>query len=194
MRSRGVFAAIFLVVVFAAVLVLGWRKDGPNTFQAAFQPGGNVSMDLSVGGYEIRGTTDSEIRVEVSPSDLPSTHSEIKVNGNHASVRVEGRPNNFHAVIYVPQQTNITADQTIGQLRIVDVEGDKYVGLNIGQILIDLPETEKLKSVDASVTIGALRANPWHTQTGGFFRSFEASGKGNYKVSARLNIGDLELR
>jgi hypothetical protein len=193
MPSRQVLLISFVVVVFAGVLYLGWRRDGPNTFQAAFQPGGTVDLDLSVGGYEIRGTNDNQIRIEVDPSDAASVHSEIHVNGNRANVRLDGKPNNFHAVIYVPQQTNLKANQTIGQLRIANVTGDKYVGLNIGQILIDMPEPEKIKSVDAAVTIGSVRAGPWRTGKGGFFRSFRAGGQGNYTVNAHLDIGDIEL-
>ena len=193
MRTQKVLPIVFGAVVVAGILLIGWRKSGPNTFEAPFQPGGSINMDLSVGGYEIRGTSDNQIKVEVDRDDLPSAHSEIKVDGKNATLRVEGSPNNFHAVIYVPQQTNITANQTIGQLRIVGVEGDKFLGLNIGQIQVETPDPEKLKSVDASVMIGAVRARQWRSESGGFFRSFQAAGHGNYKVSARLNIGDIDL-
>jgi hypothetical protein len=194
MPSRRIVALVFTLALCVAILVVGWRRNGPNTFEAALQPGGSASLDLSAGAYEIRGTDENRVRVEIDPASLRSAHSEIQVNGTHASVRVEGPPNNVRAVIYVPQQTNLTVDQTIGDLRIVGVEGDKYVGLNIGQIQIELPQTDQLKKVDASVTIGALTASAWHTEKGGLLRSFEASGHGKYKVSARLNIGNLELR
>jgi hypothetical protein len=193
MTSRRVLLVAFGVVVCAFVLFLGWQRKSPNTFQAAFQPGGRVELDLSVGGYEIRGTSDNQIRVEVDPSDLDAVHSEVHVNGNRATVRLDGPSNNFHAIIYVPQQTDLKADQTIGDMKIVNVEGDKYVGLNIGHLRIDTPDTEKIKSVDAAVTIGSVRANPWHTGKGGFFRSFRAGGQGSYKVNAHLDIGDIEL-
>jgi hypothetical protein len=193
MASRRGLLVIFGIVVCAVVLFLGWRRQGPNTFQAAFQPGGAVDLDLSVGGYEIRGTSESQIRVEIDPSDLGTAHSEVHVSGNKATVRLDGPANDFRAVIYVPQQTNLKANQTIGELRIVNVEGDKYVALNIGQIRIDIPGTEKIKSVDAAVTIGNVRAGPWRIGKGGFFRSFRAGGQGNYTVNAHLDIGDIEL-
>jgi hypothetical protein len=56
-----------------------------------------------------------------------------------------------------------------------------------------MPETEKVKSVDAAVTIGSVRANPWRTGKGGFFRSFRAGGQGSYTVNAHLDIGNIEL-
>jgi hypothetical protein len=191
-RRRMVLVA-FGLLVCAAILFLGWRRTGPNNFQAAFQPGGTVDLDLSIGGYEIRGTNESQIRVEVDPAVVASAHVEVHVNGNRATVRVDGQPNNFHAVVYVPQQSHLKASQTIGELKIINVEGDKNVGLNIGHIRIDIPETEKIKSVDAGVGIGSVRASAWHIGKGGFFRSFRAGGQGSYTVNAHLDIGDIEL-
>jgi hypothetical protein len=193
MKRRRMMLVVFGVLACAAILFLGWRRSGPNNFQAAFQPGGTVDCDLSIGGYEIRGSNENQIRVEVDPADLASAHAEVHVNGNRATVRVDGPPDNFHAVIFVPQQSHIKANQTIGELKIVNVEGDKYVGLNIGHIRIDMPETDKIKSVDAGVGIGSVRAGPWHTGKGGFFRSFRAGGQGSYTVNAHLDIGDIEL-
>jgi hypothetical protein len=193
MAKHRILVVVFVVVVVAVVLFLGWRRSGPNTFQASLQPGGTVDLDLGIGGYEIRGASENQIRVEIDPDELGSARSEIRVNGNRATVRVDGQPNNFHAVIFVPQQTHLNAHQTIGQLRVVNVEGDKYLGLNIGQIQVDVPESDKIKSVDAAVTIGSVRAGPWRTAKGGFFRSFRAGGHGNYTVNAHLDIGDIEI-
>jgi hypothetical protein len=193
MPSRRVLLVGFGVIVCGVILLLGWQRAGTNSYQAVFLPGGNIDLDLSAGGYEIRGTSENQIRVEIDQRDLSAAHSEVHVTGNMAKVRVDGPADNFHAIIYVPQHANLKANQTIGELRIINVEGDKYVGLNIGQIRIDMPSTEKIRSVDAAVTIGSVRAGPWQTSKGGFFRSFRAGGQGNYTVNARLDIGDIEL-
>lgn len=193
MASRRVLLIGFGVIACAIILYLGWERTGASNFEAAFLPGGNIALDLSTGGFEIRGTSDNQIKVEIDPSDLNITHCEVHVSGNHARVRLDGPANNFHAIIYVPQQSNIKANQTIGELRISNVEGNKYVGLNIGQIRIDMPPTEKIKSVDAAVTIGSVRARPWGTGKGGFFRSFRTGGQGSYTVNAHLDIGDIQL-
>ncbi len=195
MATRRVLIVVFGVVVCGLVLFLGWRRQsGPSTWEAGFQPGGTIDIDLSAGGYEIRGTTENQIRVELDSSEQRSAHSEIRVNGGRANVRLEGPSNNFSAVIFVPQQANLKVNQTIGQLRIVNVEGDKQIGLNIGQLIVDVPESEQLKRVEAAVTIGSVRANQWRTDKGGFFRSFQAGGQGKYSIQAHLDIGDIELR
>jgi len=193
MASRRVLLIGFGLIVCAVILYMGWNRPGANSYQAVFLPGGNIDLDLSVGGFEIRGTPENQIKVEIDPSDLNATHCEVRTTGNHARVRLDGPTDNFHAIIYVPRQSNLTANQTVGELRISNVEGDKYVGLNIGQIHIDMPPTEKVKSVDAAVTIGSVRARPWGTGKDGFFRSFRAGGQGSYTVNAHLDIGDIEL-
>jgi len=193
MASRRVLLIGFGVIVCAAVLYFGWHRAGTNSFQAVFLPGGSIELDLSAGEFEIRGTSDNQIKVDVDPGDLSATGCEVHVTGGHAKVRVDGPADSFRAVIYVPQQSHLKVNQTIGELRITNVEGDKYVGLNIGQIRIDMPPTDKVKSVDAAVTIGSVRAGPWRTNKGGFFRSFRAGGQGGYTVNAHLDIGDIEL-
>lgn len=194
MRRRNIALVAFGVFAFATVLFLGWRRDTTNTFEAPFQPGGEITADLSIGGYTIRGTTDNLIRVEVDdPSQLPDVRSEVKVSGNSAKVAVEGPHSEFHVTIYVPQRSNIKAFQSIGQLRLVNVEGNQSLSLNIGQIQVEVPDPAKLKSVDASARIGEVHANPWHRGHGGFLPSFRASGTGPYSVYATVDIGQVEL-
>jgi hypothetical protein len=193
MRRRNIALVAFGVFAFATVLFLGWRRDTTNTFEAPFQPGGEITADLSIGGYTIRGTTDNVIRVEVDPSQLPDVRSEVKVNGTSAKVVVEGPTHNFSATIYVPQRSNIKAFQSIGQLRLVNVQGNQSLSLNIGQIQVELPDPAKLKSVNAFARIGEVHAIPWHRGHGGFFPSFRANGTGPYSVYATVDIGQVEL-
>jgi len=193
MRTRQVLSITFAVVVCAAILYAGWHRDRAAQFEADFQPGGEVTLDLSAGGYTIQGTTENKIRVEVETYDKEDVRSEIAVNGNRAKLAVEGPASNFDATIYVPQHTDLTVYQTIGELRVRGIEGNKSLGLNIGKISVDVIDPAKVKSVDASVKIGNVHAGPWHLGRGGFFRSFRAGGQGPYRLSANLDIGDIEL-
>lgn len=193
MRHRKLLMIAFAVVVFSTILFLGWRRHGPNSFEATFQPGGNIKLDLSVGGFTIQGTNENRVRVEVSQADLPYVHSEVVVTGTTARVALDGPNDNFHATIYVPQQSNITASQTIGDLRIVNVEGDKDLGLNIGDLKVEVPDPAKIKTVDASVRLGDIHAAAWREGHGGFFPSFHAKGTGTHSVNASVDIGHIEL-
>lgn len=193
MRNRKWLMAAFGVVVFSTIIFLGWRRHGPNSFEAAFQPGGHIVLDLSIGGFTIQGTNENQIRVEVSQADLPYVHSEVIASGNTAKVSLDGPSDNFHATIYVPQQSNISASQTIGDLRVVNVEGDKDLGLNIGNVRVEVPDPAKVRAVDASVRLGDVHAAAWREGHGGFFPSFHAKGTGNHFVNASVDIGHIEL-
>jgi hypothetical protein len=193
MRARRIVTIVFVVLVCAAILYAGWEKPGPNNFEAAFQPGGEVVMDLSIGGFTIRGTPENKISVEISQSDLPSVHSQVTVNGNQGKVRLEGPSDNFNATIYVPQNSNLRVSQTIGELRVEGVDGDKHLNLNIGEIRVPAPGPDAMKTVDASVKIGEVHADAWHRGNGGFFPSFHFSGKGQHSVSAIVDIGQVQL-
>lgn len=194
MRTRQVLSIAFVVIVSGLILYASWRRDSPNQFEAPFQAGGDVTLDLSTGGYTIQGTTEDKIRVEVDPIDQAVTRSQISVSGNRAKVMVEGPTDGFQATVYVPQRTDLTVFQTIGDLRVQGIEGNKNLGLNIGKISVDVVDPAKVKSVSALVKIGNVHAGPWHLGRGGFFRSFHAGGQGPYRLKADLDIGDIELR
>jgi hypothetical protein len=113
--------------------------------------------------------------------------------GTTAKVSLDGPNDNFHATIYVPQKSNISASQTIGDLRVVNVEGNKDLGLNIGNLRVEVPDPAQVKSVDASVRLGDLHAAAWHEGHGGFFPSFHAKGAGSHSINASVDIGHIEL-
>jgi hypothetical protein len=193
MPSRTILSIAFGVVVFAVVLFAGWRRDEATQFEAQFQSGGDVTLDLSAGGYTIKGTAENKIRVEVNPFETRYVRSSITVNGNHARISIDGPTDNLDATIYVPQRSDIKVNQTLGELRVMDIEGNKDLGLNIGKIWVDVADPARVKSVYAEVKIGNVSAQPWHRGQGGFFRTFRAGGQGPYSVRASLDIGDIEL-
>jgi hypothetical protein len=47
--------------------------------------------------------------------------------------------------------------------------------------------------VRASVTAGQIRAEPFHADKGGVFRSFSWEGKGRHALRVRLTAGDVIL-
>jgi hypothetical protein len=193
MRRRNLVLIAFSVLAFAVILYLGWRRDGAKNFEAAFQPGGSIDADLAVGGYTIRGTPDNVIRVEVDPDVIEAVHSEVKVDGNKAKVVLDGPSHDFHATIYIPQHSNLDVHQSIGELHVLNVQGDRSLRLNIGRIQVEVPDPAQMRSVEASVRIGEVHASAWRQGHGGFFPSFRIRGQGSYSVNASLDIGQIEL-
>ena len=196
MRAMRVVSIVFSVVIVAGVVAIilyaGWKKNWPNQFETAFNSGGDISLDLSAGGYTIKGTAENQIRVEPDANETRHVRCQMLVAGSKAKVEVEGPSGNFHATIYVPQRSELHVDQTIGDMVVTNVEGDKNLDLGIGRLQVEVPADEPLPTFDGSVVLGSLCANNWHVQKGGFFRDFYSRSSGGYSLSAHVDIGDLE--
>jgi len=192
MKAARVASVVFLVGVFALVLYAGWEKRGPNQFEAPFNPGGKIVLDLSAGGYRIKGTAENVIRV-APDENRAEIHCRMSVIGGNAKVSVDGPSDNFKATIYVPQRSNITVDQTLGDMEVSGVHGNENLSLAIGRIEVEVPDSDSTPTFDGSVMLGGLRATNWHVEKGGFFRSFYADSNGSpYRINASVSIGDLE--
>jgi len=193
MRAVRVLLIVILVCIVTVIVYAGWKKSGPNQTEAPFNPGGKISLDLSAGGYNIRGTAENKIRVELNSGNTREVRCRMRVNGSNAKVEIEGPSNNFHATIYIPQRSDLTVDQTIGDLVVSNVEGNKNLGLSIGQMQVEVPSNAPLPSFDGTIIIGDLRAGNWHVEKGGFFRGFNTQSSSPYSIKAHVDIGDLEV-
>ena len=181
-----------LIGIIGLIVYEGWDKNGPNQFEAAFNPGGKLSLDLSAGGYNILGTADNKILVQINSHDEREVQCRMSVNGSNAKVHIDGPSNNFHVTIYVPQRTDLNVNQTIGDLEIRNVEGNKNLGVNIGRVQVEVPNSGVVPSFEGSVIIGSLRAPVWHVEKGGFFRAYTMHA-GQPWIKAHVDIGDLEV-
>lgn len=184
-------AMVLLLSVFTLADTAPGTAD-PN-LDKQFVSAGRIDLHLSAGGYVIRGTTEPRIIVELDPSQAPNVRAEIKIEGNHARVDVSGPEHNFQAKIFIPQRTDLVINQSVGDLRIQSVEGNKNVDLDVGSLKIDVPNATDYADVDATVRIGSLKAPAWKTQHDGFFRSFQTHGQGKYNLSAHVGVGDMTL-
>lgn len=192
MRIIRALLIVVLIGIAAIIVYAGWGKTGPNQFEAALNPGGTVVMDLAAGGYLVRGTPENKVRVEVDSGDNRNLRCVVTGEGTNVKVEVDGKPDNFHATIYVPERSNLQIDQTIGDLLISNVEGNKNVSLGIGRLRLEVPANAPLPTFDGTVMIGGLRSGSWHVEKGGFFRNYYSSSSAPYSIKAQVDIGDLE--
>jgi hypothetical protein len=191
MRVVRVLAIVLLIGIVGLVLYRGWNRHTPNQFEAALAPGGRVALDLSAGGYRIEGTNENRVRVEIDPNEEREVQCHVTVNGSNAKVQIEGPSNHFRATVYVPQRSDLAVDQTIGDMNISGVEGNKTLALGIGRIHVELP-AGTAPNFDGSVIIGSVRSDALHLGKGGFFRSLESRSTGP-RLTAHVDIGDLEI-
>ena len=103
-------------------------------------------------------------------------------------------PEHFKVDIGVPTRADLYIRLTAGELSVDNVEGNKDVGLHAGEIDIDVVRPEDYHSVSASVWAGEVHASPFHLSKEGLFRSVEWTGKGPYRLEARLKAGEVRLR
>lgn len=168
------------------------------SLERPFTQDGRIRMDLSAGEYQISGSKDRRIHIEWSvrhADQLARVHARAEVRGNDASISTAGPSNNsgLRFVISVPDRSDLYVRMTAGDIRIEDVRGNKDIEMHAGDARIDVGRAEDYNRVDASVWAGDLHAAPFNVTKGGLFRSFDWSGKGPYRLHAKLKAGDLRL-
>jgi len=81
-----------------------------------------------------------------------------------------------------------------GEVKVEEIKGDKDIELYAGQITISSAHEWNYRSVNASVTIGEVRAAAYNADKGGFFRSFtKKTSDGEYRLRAHVTTGEIEL-
>ena len=193
MRMR--LAAVLLGSALAAVPSASTQSPS-TTLERQFALGGQISMDLSAGEYEVAGSPDGRIKMDWNVRDrarLDEVRAKIDVRGTAAHVSIDGPQNNFEVRIQVPARSHLHVRLTAGELAITGIEGDKDVELHAGELDIDVVRPEDYKHVDAAIWAGELHASPFRVTKEGLFRSFDWNGSGRYRLHAHLKAGELRL-
>ena len=168
-----------------------------DSLERSFAANGRIRMDLSAGDYRITGAQTDRIRLEWSvhdPGQLSRVKVDASVRGADAAISTDSPSNSrFKVVIQVPTQADLHVRLTAGDLRVENIRGNKDIELHAGDVDIDVGRPEDYRHVDASVWAGDLTAAPFNVYKGGLFRSFDWTGKGPYRLHARLKAGDLRL-
>jgi hypothetical protein len=169
-----------------------------DSLEQPFAPNGTIRMNLSAAEYVVTGGTGNRIRIDWSvrnADQLARVHARADVRGADASITTDGPSNNtgLRFEIEVPQRSDLYIRLTAGDIRIEDVRGNKDVELHAGDVRIDVGRAEDYHAVDGSVWAGDIHAAPFHVSKGGLFRSFDWTGKGPYRLHAKLKAGDLRL-
>jgi hypothetical protein len=192
--------AIATTILGAVLVALPSAKTSgrvSGSLERPFAQNGRIRMDLSAGDYNISGASGNRIRIEWSVRDedqLAKVHARADVRGSDASLATDGPGNSgLRFDIQVPDRSDLYVRMTAGDIRIEDVRGNKDVELHAGDVRIDVGRAGDYHSVDGSVWAGDIHAEPFDVVKGGLFRSFDWSGKGPYRLHAKLKAGDLRL-
>jgi hypothetical protein len=186
-------------LLFCTCLTIPARSEDavPGTLQQKFAAGGTVRMHLEAGDYEIRASDADQIVITCRSEDadkLRRVRVATKSSGNLAQVYVRDTPHNdFHVTIDVPRRSDLWIRLSAGDMKIEDIEGNKDVESNAGDLTIQVPHPELYGHTDASVWAGDLTASAFAVNKGGLFRSFHQNGPGKYRLHVHLLAGDLKI-
>ncbi|HWX55838.1 MAG TPA: hypothetical protein VN176_14715 [Verrucomicrobiae bacterium] len=187
-RTASLMARLTLAAFFALAAGSSPAQTNP---EKPFVSGGRIEMTLEGGDYEVRPGADNRVRVTLS-GNIGSAKAAVNTNGTHADIEVTNTPhNNFHAIIEVPEVSDLRIRLTAGNLVTGAIKGNKDIQSNAGNAEITVGDPSQYASVDASVRAGNIDADVFGSSTSGLFRSFKWQGKGKYAVRARLGAGNL---
>jgi hypothetical protein len=196
-QVRRIAVVTWVLLMFAAMSFASDTQP-ENEVRQPFAAGGQIHMDLSSGGYTIRGGDTNEIVITYhasSQDQLRDIKAGVHVTGSIARVNITGTPhNNFRAEIEVPRQSALKVEMFAGEVIISDVTGDKDVHMTSGRLEIRIPDPDEYGPREASVTAGSIEATAFNVSKGGLFRSFEQSGHGKYRLKAHVTTGQIDLR
>ncbi|MDQ2961702.1 MAG: hypothetical protein M3R31_00885 [Pseudomonadota bacterium] len=155
-------------------------------------------MKLKTGTMEVVGVLDEKIAVSWR-AKFPEDERDVRVRlqrtgAQDAMIVVDGPGDRVHYRIEVPRQSDVAIRMRAGDLNVHGIFGSVEADLLAGNMELRIADPRRYRNVSASVTAGELTATPWHADTRGLWRSFRATGAGDYDVRARLLAGQLTIR
>jgi len=170
----------------------------PNPTSMGFATGGAIRMELNKGTMEVVGTSDDKITVSWRSTyreDEADVSVKLQRTGNKAAtLTVDGPGNHIRYRIEVPRQSDVVIRMRAGQLDVRGIAGSLDAELMAGQMDLRVAEPKHYGAVSASITAGEIDARPWNAETGGLWRSFKATGEGDYALRARMLAGQINIR
>jgi hypothetical protein len=195
--------------VVAIASVLAWNLAGlaraeatcGQTLDAPLRPRTVLSIHSRPAGLEIVGTEQAAIHVSCTSGDEGDAQRiRIRFQGNQddETLTITGdlrKGNNVRVRIEVPRKTSLRVEMSAGEVKVEEIAGDKDIDLYAGRIAISSTRPWDYRSVDVSVSIGAVKAPVYDAEKGGFFRSItkETAG-GEYSLHAHVIAGEIDLQ
>jgi hypothetical protein len=200
MRYAIVFvcAALFVAIPGFAQGKLEVDDLAHHPFEADFVSGGQLSLHIHSAEIHIVGTDENKIAVRVSGSGGSNSmdmKARFERSGDSGELRVSGgQHNDMKITVIVPKSCNLFVRIPAGDVDVQGISGDKDIELHAGNLEVSVGKPADYSHVKASVTTGAIDAEPFGEDHGGLFRSFEKSGNGKYKLYAHVGAGNLTLK
>src|ERR1700730_4699582 len=192
----------------AGAALLAWnlaglaRAETPcgQTLDAPLRPRTVLRVHSRPAGLEIVGTDQAAIHVSCTSGDEDDAQRirlRFKGNQDDETLTIAGnlrKGNNVRVRIEVPRKTSLRVEMSAGQVKVEEIAGDKDIDLYAGRIAISSTRPWDYRSVDVSVSIGAVNAPVYGSQKGGFFRGItKETAEGEYSLQAHVITGEIDL-
>jgi hypothetical protein len=192
----------------AGATVLVWslaglaRTEVPcgQTLDAPLRPRAVLRVHSRPAGLEIVGTDQAAIHVSCTSGDEDDAQRiRIRLQGNQddETLTIAGdlrKGNSVRVRIEVPRKTSLRVEMSAGEVKVEEIAGDKDIDLYAGRIAISSTRPWDYRSVDVSVSVGAVKAPIYGTEKGGFFRGItKETADGEYSLHAHLIAGEIDL-
>lgn len=196
-----------LVVVLAAAFSSlpvhaskDWNYEETRHDARDFGSGGSVHVHMTVGDLRIRRGDSDKIRLEYTvksrhEKNVKQARVEIDVQGKNATIEFlapSGGNTNFDVELEVPQNTTLDVREKVGDVRIENVEGDKYLDLGVGDIRV-AKEKMGYRLLNASTGIGDVNSDSYGETKGWLGKTLKYHGDGKYELRAHVGVGDIHL-
>jgi hypothetical protein len=195
-------SAVAVAAVLAGNLAGVARAEIPcgQTLDTPLRPRAVLTIHSRPAGLEIVGTDQPVIRVSCTLGDEDDAQRiRIQFHGNQddKTLTISGdllQGNNVRVRIEVPRKTSLRVEMSAGEVKVEEIAGDKDIDLYAGRIAISSTHPWDYRSVDVSVSIGAVKAPVFGAEKGGFFRGItKETGDGEYSLRAHVITGEIEL-
>ena len=170
------------------------------TLDAPLRPRAVLRVHSRPAGIEIVGTDQAAIHVSCTTGDEGDAQRiRIRFQGNQddETLTISGdlrKGNNVRVRIEVPRKTSLRVEMSAGEVKVEEIAGDKDIDLYAGRIAISSTHLWNYRSVDVSVSIGAVKAPVYGAEKGGFFRGLtKETADGEYSLHAHVITGEIDL-
>src|SRR6266849_3717416 len=152
-RWKGLVAGTVLAMVLVSGVLVSKAaaQEGFSPVSKEFASGGQIKMNLESGGYEVRPSSNNQIRVSWNQASGRDVKVKLNITGTVANLEVQNTPNNFKATIEVPASADLYIRLTAGALGVGRIKGNKDIETNAGDVNIAVGEADDWGKVEASV-------------------------------------------
>jgi hypothetical protein len=193
----------------AGAVLLAWnlaglaRAETPcgQTLDAPLRPRTVLRVHSRPAGLEIVGTDQAAIHVSCTSGDEGDAQRiRIRFQGNQddETLTIAGdlsKGNSVRVRIEVPRKTSLRVEMSAGEVKVEEIAGDKDIDLYAGRIAISSTHLWDYRSVDVSVSVGAVKAPVYGAEKGGFFRGItKETTDGEYSLRAHVIAGEIDLQ